>query len=365
MVRGPYRNLSGYGRHTRAFLAELVAMGRDVALEDLPGWSSAEIYPAREDLRQQDDARAALHFCMPHQLDTGAVRAAMHVNYTMFEASRVPALWAARASEVAKVIVPTASSRAAWIAAGVPNEKLAVVPLGIDPAFRPDATPLKLRDPDGRAVEGYRHRFLHVAEVGPRKNLPGLFRVWLRATAGDDDAILVVKLVTHSPDRLLRVLRDLDAAERETGRRRGDAAPILLTNEVLADEDMPRLHAAATVYVSMSFGEGWDQPMMEAAASDRTLIAPSSSAYLDNLDESVATLLPVTAVPAEPAGDPLLAELFAGAMWWRPDEEVAIDAVRAVIAGTAPARGSPRAKVLRWTWRAAAERLMAAIREIA
>jgi hypothetical protein len=47
----------------------------------------------------------------------------------------------------------------------------------------------------------------------------------------------------------------------------GQAAPVLFTDRLLPGADMPGLYAAATHYWSMSHGEGWDQPMTEAAAA--------------------------------------------------------------------------------------------------
>jgi len=38
-VRGPFLTQSGYGHHTRAFVAELHRQGIAIELEDLPGWS--------------------------------------------------------------------------------------------------------------------------------------------------------------------------------------------------------------------------------------------------------------------------------------------------------------------------------------
>ena len=62
-----------------------------------------------------------------------------------------------------------------------------------------------------------------------------------------------------------------------------DAAPVRVLHDLVADAKAPGLYAAATHYISLSHGEGWDQPMMEAAAAGLKLIAPSHSAYLTYL----------------------------------------------------------------------------------
>jgi len=137
--------------------------------------------------------------------------------------------------------------------------------------------PLALSDRQGRPVREYRTRVLNISEILPRKNLLALLRVWLRATTRDDDAILIVKLGRFPPGGAVWLLRELDATERAIGRTRRESAPILFTDRILSDAEMPRLFAAATHYWSMSHGEGWDQPMVEAGATGLRLIAPTHS----------------------------------------------------------------------------------------
>jgi glycosyltransferase involved in cell wall biosynthesis len=128
---------------------------------------------------------------------------------------------------------------------------------------------------------------------------------------------------------------------------------------VFPDATMPRLYAAATHYLSLSFGEGWDQPMIEAAATGLRLIAPGHSAYAAYLDASVARLLPYRAVPVVFPDDGETAALFAGADWWEPDEDAAVAAIQDAIAGRDTPAASARERVLReFTWQRATDRLV-------
>jgi hypothetical protein len=82
-----------------------------------------------------------------------------------------------------------------------------------------------------------------------------------------------------------------------------------------ADSAMPRLYAAATHYISMSFGEGWDQPMLEAAASGLRLIAPAQRLHrVPGFEHRHHA--------AQPCGagevcDRSTAAFFDGANWWQ------------------------------------------------
>ena len=117
----------------------------------------------------------------------------------------------------------------------------------------------------------------------------------------------------------------------------------------MANEEMARLYTACTHYWSMSFGEGWDQPMTEAGASGLQLI--------------VALMIPAEQVPADRPHDARQQELFGGVEWWRPSEAVAEELVRAGVRGEALAL-SARERLSGFTWDAAAGRLLEVLSEV-
>src|SRR5439155_5195783 len=139
--------------------------------------------------------------------------------------------------------------------------------------------------------------------------------VWLRATTRNDDAILILKVGRQPPGSTFLLMRDLDALERAIGKTRKESAPVLFSDQVLPDSEMPRLFAAATHYWSMSHGEGWDQPMVEAGATGLRLIAPMHSAYTAYLDASVARMIPARLVPARLVGCGRVGPPFEGTVW--------------------------------------------------
>lgn len=367
-VVGPFRGAGGYGRHTREFVREFVRAGLDVQLTPLPGWPEdlppALREPAFEALCRPVAADAALHFAMPGQAvpRPGGVG----VNYTMFEADRIPAAWTDAARGYARIVVPCRSSLRAWVDSGVPASRLRLCPLGVDAAFfgAPSA-PLPLHDAGGCPVADYRHRFLNVADLRPRKNHLGLLRAWMAATRRGDDAVLLLKAIA-SDAALAQLRADLAASEARLGRTLAQAAPVVFVTDALPDEAVRALYRTATHYVSLSCGEGWDLPMLEAAAAGLALIAPRHTAYLDYLTDDEAVLLPARREGAVFEGCAAAADqaLFAGACWWRPDEEAAAEALRDIVHGRAPARRAPGARLGReYGWARAARRLLGLIEE--
>jgi glycosyltransferase involved in cell wall biosynthesis len=369
-VRGPFKGPSGYDHHVREFVRELHRQGVAVQLIDFPEWGPAKLPAHLQDpwfdsLGAPTGAQVALHFCMPHQVvpDPGRI----NVNYTMFEATRIPPAWVAHSHRHDLIILPTESSRVVWISSGVPARKIRLCPLGINPdVFAPPITivPLPLQTDAGRSIERFRVRFLNVSELGPRKNLVGLVGVWLRATSRRDDAILMIKLGRYAPGWFERFQDRVALLQDELGRRLEEAAPIRFIYDLFADAQMPRLYATATHYISLSFGEGWDQAMVEAAASGLKAIAPDHSAYRAYLDPSVAQLIPSRERPAVFTGGGEIGNLFDGVNWWEPDVDEAVACVRRAIEGRDANKAPPRERILsELTWEAATRRLIAILAE--
>lgn len=362
-VRGTFRGASGYDHHVREFVRELARQGVDLQLVDVPEWTPIRLPEGLRDhwfdtLSAPVNARITLHFTTPEWVrPDGSTR---DVNYTMFEADRVIPDWIAHNRMHALVIVPTESSRRAWVDSGLPEERIEVCPLGINPElFGGGVKPLDLCTQAGRRVSEVRTRFLNVSELGPRKNLIGLLHAWLLATNVSDDALLILKLAQPSQGWLDLLLAQMRQLEQRVDRRFSQAAPIEFLFDLLADREMPRLYAAATHYISLSHGEGWDQPMVEAAASGLRLIAPDHSAYRAYLSPRTATLIPSPVVPARFQGPASLRRLFAGTNWWQPDVEAAAEAIRAALDGRGRAPYGAREHVLsHFTWQQSTRRLI-------
>ena len=367
-IRGPFTGPSGYDHHVREFIRALVHLGAPIALENLPGWGPVQLPhhlrdPWYESLPASIDERAAVHFCFPPQVIPSSSR--LDVNFTMFEATRIPHQWVEAHERADLVIVPTEHSRAAWVRSGVPESKLRLCPLGVrSDLYRPGVRPLALGEARGRPIADYRTRFLNISELSARKNLGGLLGAWLRATTSEDDAVLIMKVGCYNPGSLAAFENLLAGTEARAGKRLDQAAPVHLVYDLYPDADMPRFFAAATHYVSLSFGEGWDLPMIEAAATDLRLIAPRHSAYVSYLDDSVATFVSAREQPALNETGSWAGELFVDARWWVPDEEEAIAHIRAAIDGAEVPKASAREWVSeRYTWARAATRLLEIIDE--
>ncbi len=353
VVRGVFRDSTGYAHKVRQFVRHLVEQGVRVHLIDLLHGPTDDLADGQMDplfltLDRPVRARAVLSFTTPAAVEI--VPGLMTVNYSVFEATCIPAMWARHSRRHDRIIVATESSRTAWAAAGLPAGRLAVCPEGVEPVGEDRKPPLMLRDSSGRRLADYRTRILNISDFTPRKNLAGLMRTWLRATRPGDDAALVIK-VGKSDDAARRFAGTVRRVSEETGIGIMDAAPVFLLDGKFSDEEMLALFATCTHYWSMSHGEGWDLPMSQAGAMGLTLLAPRHSAYTAYLDDRVAHMLPSMVVPA--FGE------YGGLEWWEPDETAAAELLARLIRDPAAHRRSARAHLLgRFGWQQAAARLV-------
>lgn len=354
-IRGPFESATGYGYFCQCLIRALRA--RQVPLEAV-GIKGLESWPGSR-LDRPVPARAMVNCLIPLAVERVPGRAA--VTFSMFEGTRIPPAWRRMSERSDLIVVPTESSRLAWAERGFPEDRLRVCPLGVDPAG-PGSVPVLVAS-GGRRVSSYRHRFLNVSDFNPRKNIDGLLRVWLRATAPADEAVLILKLGRSLGPGLRTQLGELvRAAEQAVGRRLAEAAPVVLIDRLLSDEEMKGLHRAATHYWSLSHGEGWDLPMATAGAMGLGLIAPAHSAYLAYLDAGNARLIPSSVGPARVPGEGGFYPPFHGLDWWVPDEEAAAAILRGIIRG-GDRLPSARDRLARFTWERSADRLLAILDE--
>jgi glycosyltransferase involved in cell wall biosynthesis len=236
-------------------------------------------------------------------------------------------------------VVPHSARRASFVVAdsentandvicllGVPPERVAVVPGGVDARFQP------VTDPEG--LQAMRRRLqvesapyvLFVGVIEPRKNLQGLIA-----------AFELAKKRYRLPHKLVVVGRKgwLSDGIYEKYQRSSVREDIVFPG-FIPDADLPTLYSAAAALVMPSFYEGFGLPLLEAMACGTPVIA------------SNAASLPEVVGDAAPQVDPndidALAETLAQIL-----QDNGLRAINRV-------RGLERAA--QFTWHAAAQKLL-------
>lgn len=149
---------------------------------------------------------------------------------------------------------------------GVPDEKIDVIPPGVEPRFFPNG--------DGRSLEQFRlskdlpeHFILFVGTREPRKNIPMLIRAFSRA-----------KTRSRFPHRLVLV-GDEGWKDSEISRAlsEGDNRREVILAGFAPSDELPSWYRAADAFVYPSQYEGFGMPLLEAMASGTPVITGNVS----------------------------------------------------------------------------------------
>ncbi len=237
--------------------------------------------------------------------------ASANVVRTMFETDSIPQDWVGRLNQMDEVWVPTSFNLETFADAGV-TVPIHVVPGGVDATlFRPGLRPLRVPGLRGTV-------FLSIFEWAFRKGWDVLLSAWAEAFGPDDDVSLVLRAsqVTGTIGTAAPIDQRVDAHLELLGKARTDVAPIVVLDRPLSMADLPRLYAAADVYVSASRGEGWGRPMLEAMACRIPVVATRWSGNLAFMDDENSVLLDIEGL--HPVDDRAEFAFYRGHRWAEP-----------------------------------------------
>ena len=275
------------------------------------------------------------------------MRSAAYVHMQPWEFGSLPSAWAQPLNENAdEVWCYSTYLRDMYVRAGIPKERVAIVPLGYDPQiFKPGAAPRSatLRD---------RCAFLFVGDTIARKGVDVAVNAYLSAFTSGDNVVLIVKDFggkDSSGDTRLR-----DHVASLSGRR--DIAPILYIDTFYTDAALADLYRAATALVAPYRGEGFGLPILEAMACGVATIATRGGSSDDFTNSS--TTIHVDAEKVFLGRSYGGFELVDEAFLLEPNEAQVAAAMRRLYEKPAEAKalGTRAAEVARdWTWSRSAE----------
>jgi glycosyltransferase involved in cell wall biosynthesis len=320
LFRGPVPGRIGSGNAGEALAAVLGLAARDVPLQLAPfGAGDANLFPpamrdAIETLKSQrvDPERSVVcQFLPAHELSLD-LYGRFRLGRMMWGADKLPCGWPEICGMLDEVWVPNEFNREVFAASGVDSRKLRVVPPGVDTRrFHPELEPLSI--PHKRSFN-----FLWVGEWSQRKGPDLLLRAFLAEFKAEEDVALILK-TAPPPDSRVEVLSQLIAlVEREAGLPLEQAPAVIVVQEQLDYQEMPRLYCAADAFVLPSRAEAYGRTCMEALAAGLPVIAGNWSGRFSYLHEQNGYPVDCKVVPAPAQVD---SELYAGQCWAEPDVE--------------------------------------------
>src|SRR5690606_1119683 len=210
-------------------------------------------------------------------------RGAVRIGRTMFETDRLPADWVRACNRMDEIWVPSTFNARTFAESGVREEKIRVLPLGVDTQrFHPGVPPLPI--PGARG-------FVFLANFAwqQRKGWPLLVEAFVREFRPHEAVTLVLKTlpVFHARDTVRRQRR------RRTGRlglTPGRPPAVGLDRRVRPGGAVPRLCAACYACVLPTCGGGWGGARLEPMACGKPVIGTRWSGPLDFVHDGNAYL---------------------------------------------------------------------------
>lgn len=303
---GPVLTASGYGVHARQLLKSLNdAGGFDIAVESLR-WGET---PFLQDddlewIRKLSEKTHAspdlvIQVSIPNEFKR---RAPLHIGVTAgIEVDRVAPDWLLACNkEVDFIIVPSEHSRRAFIVEyhGQNGEKLRlekpifVVPEGVDTDIfrKTEGARSKYLDDLGAPDKNFVFVGLGLdkPEGRDRKNVTRLVEWFCRAFAGNKNVGLILKTSIVNYSQL-----DYQTAAKRIGDIKnavkcGEFPKVLLVHGRLSEQEMADIYNDPRVIsaVSLTHGEGFGLPLIEAASTGLPVIATDWSGHLDFLTKN-------------------------------------------------------------------------------
>lgn len=240
----------------------------------------------------QADSKAIL---ISHQPAPGFKRfdkLAYNIGRTMFETDSVPASWIPYCLDMNEIWVPSEFNVETFSQAGIPKEKLFVIPEAIDTdVFNPGKfQPLEL-------TNKAKFNFLSIFEWTERKGAEILLRAYFESFSNKDDVCLYIRtylLGHYDGDTSLIIQKKIDEIITRNGYNKNTLPKYVLLSEQLPFEDMIRLYKSVDCFVLPSRGEGWGRPYQEAMAmglpvigtnwSGNTAFMTNENSYLIDID---------------------------------------------------------------------------------
>lgn len=194
-------------------------------------------------------------------------------------------------------------SREGLLCSGIPEDRVLVVPLGFDPeVYRPCDAGTRARH---RARLGFAEDdfvFFHAGAMTPNKGLAFLFEAFARLVDTHPHARLLLKGTDaiYSSEQFLE--RQLGALA--PGPARAVADRLRYVGGTLSAEAMASLYHAADCYVSSYLAEGFNMPVLEAAACGLPVICTEGGPTDDFVTDDFALRISSVRHPIEVQGMP-------------------------------------------------------------
>jgi ADP-heptose:LPS heptosyltransferase/glycosyltransferase involved in cell wall biosynthesis len=357
LLKAPVLTQSGYGVHSRQIFDALLSDPLfDLHVESI-NWGNCSFLTENTTQKQQinqciDKAQLAkqqnqenydlfVHITVPNEYER---KGRVNVGVTAgIETDRVSHVWIQKCNEMDLNIVPSEHSKKVFLDTVVdwenPQTKergsfklekpMVVCAEGVDTSiFKPLAD-----EPYDNKIDmtlDSEFNFLHIGQWGngnfgeDRKNIALMLKYFIETFRGRKDVGLVLKtnMSRNSEADYGAIKARLENLKQAVGVPQNECPPIYLVHANLSNEEMSSLykHPKIKAFLTLTHGEGFGIPVLEAAACGLPVLATNWSGHLDILKDGKFIPLDydLTEIPESVVWDPILIK---GSKWATANEE--------------------------------------------
>ncbi len=185
-----------------------------------------------------------------------------------------------------RILASSNWSKAGLISSGVVPEKISIVPHGFDPeTFYPVSEEVR----NGlRKKMGWNDNFifLHIGAMTGNKGLEPLFKAFVKVAKNNPRVRLVLKGLSQLYDSKKKIAKCCDILSTEEMELLADR--VIYLGAMVSNKELAQIFQCADVYVSSYYAEGFNLPVLEAAACGLPVICTAGGPTDDFTHESFA-----------------------------------------------------------------------------
>jgi glycosyltransferase involved in cell wall biosynthesis/Flp pilus assembly protein TadD/GT2 family glycosyltransferase len=218
--------------------------------------------------------------------------ARFHIGRALFEGETIPAAWAEACLRMDRIWVPSEFCRQAFLRAGVPEDRLAVVPGAI--LMPPDDVEIQPLPIDGARA----FNFLSHLDWTRRKGWDVLVRAFVQEFTQGEDVALILKPQVGSNYTTAQITGMVVECMRQAlGPNIAKAPNIVFHEAPIPPARLASFYRSADCFVLPSRAEGWGQTYLEAMALGLPVIGTNWGGNTDFMTLQNSYLINARAVP--------------------------------------------------------------------
>lgn len=230
----------------------------------------------------------------PHRFSgvlSGTKKAKLRLGIFNYESSILPSGWAEYSQYVDYILPSSDYVRDIFLRAGIPDEKIVVLPLGVD--FDALNAPI---DEGFEFNTKKKFKLLNISIPHARKNIPHLIDSYFEEFTNADDICLIVKTTVQGKRDHFEI--DIASALNELKEKhKGKNLPELILLEHRFN-NMATIYKKTDALINVAASEGFGLPLLEAMACGKLVAAPRYGGVLDFLNKDNSLLIDTVEVQA-------------------------------------------------------------------